>query len=127
MKSFIFIFILLKTVSCISQEAVFSIKEPLKKFEKVKEGELIEHSFQFKNTGNAPLIISDYSVGCKCTQVYFPEEPILPNQTGVVRITFDTKGKYFQQDRVIYLMVNTKKKVVKLRFKVFVEPKEASK
>jgi hypothetical protein len=119
--------ILLNSVFCISQKAVFSIKEPLKKFDAVKEGEVVEHTFEFINSGDSPLIITDYSVECKCTQVSYSKEPILPGQKGFVKIIFDTHGKYLHQDRVVYLFVNTKRKVVKLRFKVFVEPNQLKK
>jgi hypothetical protein len=124
MKFSLFIFLFLNTVFCYSQEAVFSIKEPLKKFPTTQEGSIIEHTFEYENKGKSPLIITDYSVGCKCTQVIYSKEPILPGQKGTVKIIFDTNGKYLHQDRTVYLMVNTKKKIVKLRFKVFVEPKK---
>ena len=123
-KNILFIFLFLNSAFCFSQNAEFSIKEAVKKFGSVKEGEIIEHVYEFKNTGNSPLIISDYSVACKCTQVFFSKEPLLPNQMGQVKIVFDTNGKYLHQDRIVYLFVNTKKKIVKLRFKVYVIPNE---
>ena len=69
------------------------------------------------------LIISSFSVACTCTKVEFSKAPVSPGKTGTVKITFDTNGKYYLQDREILLTVNTKKKIQKLRFKVFVIPK----
>lgn len=106
------------------QVAEFSLTENVFKFPKTKEGIVLEHVFIVTNTGTAPLIINDYSVECKCTKVVLPKEPILPGKKGEIKITFDTEGKYYQQDRIILLSTNTKKKVHKLRFKVFVIPKE---
>ncbi|MBI1836825.1 MAG: DUF1573 domain-containing protein [Flavobacteriia bacterium] len=123
MKPLIFMFLFLNSVFCFSQEAVFSIKKDVFKFPDTNEGVLLEHTFVFVNSGNEPLIVSDYSVGCKCTVVKLPNEPILPGQKGEIKISFDTNGKYGFQNRTIYLMVNTKKKVEKLRFKVTVIPK----
>jgi hypothetical protein len=53
-----------------------------------------------------------------------PKEPIAPGKSGVIKITFDTNGRTFYQDRVIILNTNTKKKEEKVRFKVYVEPKQ---
>jgi hypothetical protein len=107
-----------------AQEAEFSLTESLFKFPKTKEGVVLEHTFVFTNTGSVPLIITDYSVECKCTKVILPKEPISPGKKGEIKISFDTEGKFYQQDRIILLSTNTKKKVHKLRFKVFVIPKE---
>ena len=75
-----------------------------------------------KNTGSAPLIISGYLVECGCTKVFFSPDPVLPNETTRVRVTFDTEGKAFFQDRVILLNTNTRRKTEKLRIKVNVIP-----
>lgn len=107
-----------------SQEAVFSLKEPTYKFPKTNEGVVLEHTYIFTNTGTVPLIINEYSVACTCTKVEFSKEPVAPGKTGMIKIIFDTGGKYYLQDREILLSVNTKKKIQKLRFKVFVIPKE---
>lgn len=118
------ILITLNSATGFCQEAVFFVKQATHKFPKAKEGVLLEHSFTVTNTGKKPLIISDYKVECTCTKVYFPSTPILPGKSAVIRVTFDTTGKSYYQDRLIYLTTNTKKKTEKLRFKVFVEPKQ---
>jgi len=105
------------------QEAEFFVKKPVHKFPKTAEGVLLEHSFTVVNTGKAPLIISDYKVECACTKVFLPKEPISPGKSAVIKVTFDSEGKAYYQDRIIFLQTNTKKKTEKLRFKVFVEPK----
>lgn len=121
---FSFLIIVLNSALGFGQEAEFSLTESVFKFPKTKEGIVLEHTFIVTNTGTTPLIISDYSVECKCTKVVLPKEPILPGKKGEIKISFDTEGKYYQQDRIILLSANTKKKVHKLRFKVFVIPKE---
>lgn len=121
---FSFLLIVLNSALGFGQAAEFSLTEPLFKFPKTKEGVVLEHTFVVTNTGSSPLIISDYSVECKCTKVVLPQEPILPGKKGEIKIIFDTEGKFYQQDRIVLLSANTKKKVHKLRFKVFVIPKE---
>lgn len=103
--------------------AEFGISQSIHKFPKTNEGIVLEHEYTFINSGNAPLIFSGYSVQCSCTKVVLPKEPVAPGQKGKIKVTFDTAGRTFYQDRTIILNTNTKKKEEKLRFKVYVEPK----
>ncbi|GAB5419031.1 MAG: DUF1573 domain-containing protein [Crocinitomicaceae bacterium] len=110
--------ITLNSALVFGQEAEFSLDEKVHKFPKTKEGVLLEHNFQITNTGDAPLLISDYRVNCTCTKVELPEAPILPGATYSLKVTFDTNGKYDFQDRTVYLKTNTKKGSETIRFKV---------
>jgi hypothetical protein len=108
----------------LTQEAEFYLKEHTFKFPKTKEGEILEHTFVFENRGELPLIINDYAVACHCTKVEYSDKPIMPGQKGEVKIVFNSEGKYYHQDRFVFLHTNSKKKKEKLRFKVFVIPKD---
>jgi len=102
-------------------QAVFSFLEKTTfKFPDTKQGQQLSHTFKFKNTGNAPLVISSYKVKCSCTKAVFTKQPIMPNQQSQITITFDTNGKYGYQDRIIYIYSNAKKSPIKLRIKVYV-------
>ncbi len=46
-------------------------------------------SFIFKNTGNAPLIITNVQSTCGCTVPSKPTEPILPGKTGKIDIKYN--------------------------------------
>lgn len=46
--------------------------------------------FKFKNTGNAPLIISRVKSSCGCTVPKKPEGPIMPGMTGEISVKYDT-------------------------------------
>ena len=113
--------VFLFSLSAFGQEAKITVSKPVHKFPKTKEGKLLEHTFQMKNTGTAPLIISKYEVACDCTKAYLPQKPILPGESFGIKVTFDTKGKYYFQDRTIILTTNTKSKEAKIRIKVNVE------
>ena len=117
----ILLVLLISQQSFFAQEAKFSVDKAVHKFPKTKEGTLLEHTFNVTNTGTVPLIISDYKVACECTKLILPTKPIAPGETVGIKVTFDTKGKYYFQDRIIYLMTNTKAKEEKLRIKVNVE------
>lgn len=48
-------------------------------------------TFEFKNTGKAPLIISNAKGSCGCTVPSWPKEPIAPGATGKITVKYDTK------------------------------------
>lgn len=124
MKYIFVIFLIANAAFGFSQQAVFSADKALHKFPKTVEGPILKHEFVVRNTGKVPLVISDYRVSCTCTKVILPAGPIPPGGSGIVQITFDTNGKYYQQDRVIFLKTNTKGGEERLRFKVFVVPSD---
>jgi hypothetical protein len=46
--------------------------------------------FEFTNTGDAPLIISQVTSSCGCTIPKKPDGPILPGKTGEIQVKYDT-------------------------------------
>lgn len=46
--------------------------------------------FEFTNTGDAPLIVSNVTSTCGCTIPKKPEGPILPGKTGQIEVKYDT-------------------------------------
>lgn len=98
-------------------QAQLKFTDTKKSFGFVKKGELVKIEFDFVNTGNQPLIISDVKVECSCTSVDFPKQPIAPNQSSKVTISFDTKSVYDRQDRIVEIISNAKNSSQKIRFK----------
>lgn len=123
MKTFLVVVFTIVSGVLLSQEAKFSVDNATHKFDDIKEGEQLSHVFVITNSGNAPLIISDYKVACPCTKAELPSAPIAPGQSYKMNVTFDSNGKSEWQDRAILLQTNTKKKQEKLRIKVYVVPK----
>lgn len=110
--------ILLFSLSAVSNaQAVIKFSDPKKNFGFVKQGKLVEMKFEFTNSGDQPLIITDYKVECTCTSADFPKSPVLPKQKGSVTVTFDTKTVYDRQDRVVEIISNAKNNPEKIRFK----------
>ena len=62
-------------------------------FGKVSEGEKVEYSYRFRNTGKNPLIVSSAVASCGCTVPEKPEEPIKPGETGFLKVVFNSKGR----------------------------------
>jgi hypothetical protein len=48
--------------------------------------------FEFTNTGNAPLILSDAKGSCSCTVPEWPKEPIAPGAKGKITVKYNTKN-----------------------------------
>jgi hypothetical protein len=46
--------------------------------------------FEFKNTGDTPLIISNARGSCGCTVPEWPKEPIAPGEKGSIKVKYDT-------------------------------------
>ena len=51
-------------------------------FGEINQGDVVEHSFEFTNTGKDPLIISNAKGSCGCTVPEWPRAPIPPGQKG---------------------------------------------
>lgn len=47
-------------------------------------------TFEFTNTGEAPLIISDVKSSCGCTVPKWTKEPIMPGESGEIQVKYDT-------------------------------------
>jgi hypothetical protein len=46
--------------------------------------------FKFKNVGKAPLIINQVKGSCGCTVPTKPEKPIMPGETGEIKVKYAT-------------------------------------
>ena len=108
--------LILLSFSAFSQ-AQLKFKDTKKSFGFVKKGEVVKIEFDFTNTGNQPLLISEAKGECSCTQVDFPKEPIAPNQSSKITVSFDTKTVYDRQDRIVEIISNAKNSNQKIRFK----------
>ncbi len=85
----------------------FTFEEETWNFGQIKEGEVAEHIFKFKNTGNAPLIISNAQGSCGCTVPQFPREPIAPGNTGEIKVSFNSQGRAGSQNKRVTINANT--------------------
>ena len=65
------------------------------KSETVDYGEIAKGSdgvrvFEFTNTGDAPLIITDVKSSCGCTVPKKPDGPIAPGASSTIQVKYDT-------------------------------------
>ncbi|MGM0579237.1 MAG: DUF1573 domain-containing protein [Bacteroidota bacterium] len=92
-------------------------------FGKIKEGDVVTKVFTFKNTGEAPLVISDAKSSCGCTVPSYTEKPIAPGEEGEIEVKYNSRGKKNQDNKVVRITANTWPATNNLTIKAFVEPK----
>jgi hypothetical protein len=87
--------IMFVAVAMISNEVKAQAKMDFKKevhdYGNIKNGANGTCTFEFTNTGNAPLIISNATGSCGCTVPTWPKEPIAPGAKGEITVKYDTK------------------------------------
>ena len=90
-------------------------------FGTIKNGELVNCSFEVINKGKKPLLIQHVAAGCGCTNVKFPKKPLAPNQKGTIEVTFDSKGRMGYQRKTIHVTSNGSEMPVPLAIVVHVQ------
>ena len=75
-------------------------------FGSVVQGGTVDHTFKFKNTGTAPLIISNIGVSCGCTTPEWTKAPVMPGKTGTIAAHFNSTGKMGMQNKVLTIESN---------------------
>ncbi|MCS6903851.1 MAG: DUF1573 domain-containing protein [Bacteroidia bacterium] len=75
-------------------------------FGKVKQGEVIKHSFRIKNQGSADLLLTSVKPSCGCTISEWPKNAIKPGETAQIDVKFNTAGKLGKQKKSITISTN---------------------
>ncbi|KOF02693.1 DUF1573 domain-containing protein [Roseivirga seohaensis] len=109
----------------LSANAAFKWDQTLYNFGTIQQGEVVNHTFKFTNSGTEPLSIQSASASCGCTVPSYSREPIAPGGTGEIVVRFDSKGKTGQQSPVITIVANTNPKQTRLSLRGFVQTSTA--
>lgn len=67
----------------------------------------VGYTFDFKNTGEADLIITNAVGSCGCTIPEYPKEAIKPGESGRMKVSFNASGKHGQQQKTVTITTNT--------------------
>ncbi len=97
-----------QTTQALSDSTTVQIIDSVYNFGKVTDGQQVEYSYRFKNTGTKPLVIIDASASCGCTVPQKPEKPIMPGETGYIKVAFDSKGRVGNAHKSITVVSNAK-------------------
>ncbi len=71
----------------------FQFLDSVYNFGQINDGEIVEHTFRFKNIGKGPLSIVKVEASCGCTTPKWTKEVIPPGGEGSITATFDSNGK----------------------------------
>ena len=85
---------------------------------KIRNGEKVEISFRFRNTGEYPLVVSDVAVSCGCTVAEKPEQAISPGKEGMIKAAFHSEGRVGANHKTITVQTNTPEGITNLSFDV---------
>lgn len=72
----------------------------------LERGPVAMHTFEFTNTGNAPLIIMNVTPSCGCTNVEWPKAPVLPGQKGKIQLGLKTEEQHGPFNKEVYIQSN---------------------
>src|SRR5688572_22762725 len=86
---------------------VISFEKKTHDFGDIFQGDKVEETFKFSNTGTEPLILTNVQVTCGCTTPKgWPRDPILPGGKGELTIAFNSTGKMGKQNKVVTIVSN---------------------
>jgi len=95
-------------------------------FGTINEGDIVEFSFRFKNTGNKPLEVSDAKASCGCTVPEKPTAPIKPGEIGYIKVKFNSDRKPGEAHKSITVTSNANPEFPELYLKGTVIGKKES-
>ncbi|MAJ98735.1 MAG: hypothetical protein CMD07_05655 [Flavobacteriales bacterium] len=84
------------------------------------------YEFKFTNSGSAPLIISNAKGSCGCTVPVWPKEPILPGNSNVIKVKYDTKrvGAFNKSVTISSNAITDPTKVIRIKGKTLLKNKD---
>jgi hypothetical protein len=71
----------------------FNFSKEIHDFGEVVEGKMASYDYEYVNTGNAPLIISNVQASCGCTTPFWTKEPVMPGKKGTIKASFNSAGR----------------------------------
>ena len=127
---FLLVFAVAMTLQAQNNQKVAEEKFPVMTFEKTShdfgtlhEGDVVKYVYKFKNTGNAPLLISRIKASCGCTiPSNWKKDPIMPGESSEFTVQFNTRNKIHKQHKTVTVYCNTKNKIERVKFTANVIP-----
>lgn len=92
-------------------------------FGEVQEGEIVDHAYEFTNTGTTPVIIGRVSASCGCTTPSYTQTPILPGKTGEIKVSFNSDGQVGKQQKIVTIVSNAENNITTVQLKGEVKAK----
>lgn len=97
---------------------VMAIDTPSVDLGTLVQGDTIMHVYNFKNTGNMPLVLSNVNASCGCTTPSYSKDPVGPGERGFITVKFNSKGKEGKLNKTVTAYANTKPAENTVSFKI---------
>lgn len=115
MKKLIFLLFVIVPFIAFSQKAKIEFENTSHNFGQVSEtGGRVTHEFNFKNTGTAPLILTNVRAGCGCTTPEWSRQPVAPGASGKISVAFDPRNRPGSFTKSVTVNSNAENTVVSL-------------
>jgi len=99
-----------------------AFEEEMHDFGTINEGDVVEHTFKFTNTGDAPLVITNAKGSCGCTVPTWTKEPVPAGEQGEMTVKFNSRNKPNNQMKTVRITTNTESGQEMIKIKAFVTP-----
>jgi hypothetical protein len=87
----LFYFIAAPLLMAQNKGAIISFSNEVHDYGTIYQGADGACEFKFTNTGDEPLVLSSVRSSCGCTVPQWPKDPVLPGQSNVIKVMYDTK------------------------------------
>lgn len=123
-KKFLLIAFLFYGITSGYSQGVLKISTDKFDFGSVDEGVQAVHEFEFENTGNAPIVLSDVRASCGCTTPSWTKEPVAPGAKGTIKASYNSEGRPGTFVKSITITSNASEPSKVLYIKGVVDPKK---
>lgn len=103
-------------ISAQDKAAKIEFKQETIDYGTIEKGADGVRTFEFTNTGDAPLVISKVKSSCGCTVPSWPDQPIMPGESAEIQVKYDT-NRVMPIRKTITVTSNAKRPTVALKIK----------
>ena len=90
MKKIILVAVVALISYATNAQAVIKFKQETIDYGQIEKGSDGERIFEFTNTGNEPLVITDVKSSCGCTVPEKPKGPVAAGASSMIKVKYDT-------------------------------------
>lgn len=87
------LFLFFGSMAFAQNQGEFKFTRDYNDFGVVEEGQQASHTFEFTNTGNAPIVITNVAPSCGCTTPDWTRDPIAPGGKGKITASYNSAGR----------------------------------
>lgn len=89
-----------------SESTSLTFESTAHEFGTIKQGDVVKHTFKYRNNNDAPVKITNVKPSCGCTVPSFSRDEIQPGETGEIFVKFNSAGKMGKQRKSVTVMLD---------------------